>query len=163
MAQAPPTMSALRAQYDRLQREYRTMVSQAQTLRDATALTSAVNNIQAKNRELQTTLDAMLGVLSSTIATSSTSIGTEQERLQKRLQEVQEDYNKLLTNNDKLETLKRIRAYEESKVDTKIQLYLMAFIASLVLLFIVIFAFGYRRNSATAPTPAMSSATASFM
>ena len=163
MAQVPPNMSALRAQYNRLQREYRTMVSQARTLREATALRSAVNNIQAKNREIQSTIDQILRAIASTKTTSTASLERERVRLQKRLHQIQEDYNQLLTNNDKLETLKRIRAYEESKVDTKIQLYLMAFIAAVVLLFIVIFAFGYRRKSATAPTPPMSSATASLI
>jgi DNA repair exonuclease SbcCD ATPase subunit len=161
MAQVPPNMSALRSQYDRLQREYRNMVSQGRNLRDATSLRSAVNNIRAKNREIQSTIDQMLRVV-ATSRQQSSALEAERLKLQKRLQEIQEDYDKLLTNNDKLETLKRIRAYEESKIDTKIQLYLMAFIASLVLLVIVIFAFGYRRKSATTPTPAMSTATPSF-
>lgn len=162
MATYAPNMTTLEAQYTRLQGEYTKMVADAQNLKDVTALRSAVTNIKAKNREIQGTLDQMLAAV-ATSRSSGAELNTRVTELKTKLQQINEDYGKLVSNNDALETLKRIRGYEVSKTNTKVQMYFMAFIGALVLLAIVVFAFGYRKNTATNPTPSMSTATPSLM
>lgn len=161
-ASVSPSMTSLQSQYTQQQTDYAALVANAQTLKTSDSLSKAVDKIKAKNREIQATLDQMLGAV-ATAKQDSAVIGQRRQELQQRLREIDEDYRQLVASNDTMETLKRIRGYEETKVNTTIQMYFMAFIASLVLLAIVVFAFGYRSKSATTPTPAMSPATTSFM
>lgn len=161
MSQYTPSWSTLQSQYTQQQKDYASLVSGAQTLKDPVSLNTAVNNIKAKNREIQATLDKMLRIV-ATSSSSSKTLDSNKQALLRRLRELTDDYNQLLTNNDTIETLRRIRAYEESKTGSKIQLYLMAFAAAVVLLLVVIFAMSYFKKSATMPTAAISPAMPSF-
>lgn len=83
-----------------------------------------------------------------------------QQKLVERLQQIQLDYNGLLTTSDDLETLRRIRQYESQETKTLLYWHLIfLMITFLVILLVLIF---YRKEVTTAATPTSATITPSF-
>ncbi len=87
-------------------------------------------------------------------------IDIAQQKLVERLQQIQMDYNGLLTTSDDLETLRRIRQYESQ--ETKTLLYWHLVFLMIVFVAILIVLIFYRKKVTTAATPTSAPITTSF-
>jgi hypothetical protein len=142
-------MSELRIRYERLQQEY------DRTMNDAIA-----KNDVSKLKELKKLNEEMSKVLSELLAQSAKHSTGDEEELVKRLQQIQKDYNGLITATDDLETLRRIRAYEEDTSKKTLLWYLIALIVVALLLIGSMFVF---QRALSTPTIASSPPTTSAL
>jgi hypothetical protein len=107
----------------------------------------------------------LTAILNAEIEKKSTNIKGDridiaQQKLVERLQQIQMDYNGLLTTTDDLETLRRIRQYESQ--ETKTLLYWHLVFLMIVFLVIVLFLIFYRKEVTIAATPMSAPMTPSF-
>lgn len=86
-------------------------------------------------------------------------LAAERDELVKRLQQIQRDYSGLLQNTDKIETLRRIRSYQDESWRPSFAFHLIAFFVLAVTLFLVILFVRQRENTAMSPTSAAISPT----
>lgn len=84
----------------------------------------------------------------------SEDLAAERDELVKRLQRIQRDYSGLLQNTDKVETLRRIRSYQDESWRPSFAFHLFAFFALVLVLFLVILFLRQRENTAINPTSA---------
>lgn len=111
--------------------------------------------------ELSKKLTAMLNLeIQKKSNISKNRMDIAQQKLVERLQQIQMDYNGLLTTSDDLETLRRIRQYESQ--ETKTLLYWHLVFLLIVFLVIVLFLIFYRKEVTTAATPTSAPITTSF-
>jgi hypothetical protein len=140
-------MSELRIRYERLQQDY------DRTMNDAIA-----KNDVSKLKELKKLNEEMSKVLSELLTQSAKHNTGDEEELVKRLQQIQKDYNGLITATDDLETLRRIRAYEEDTSKKSLTGYLIAMIVVALLVIGAMFVF---QRALSTPTIASSPPTTS--
>jgi hypothetical protein len=143
-----------------MESQYRELAVQYQTLAD-----EAINDPQKmeENVEKMKVINArMAEILDSTIHGMTESgmegeLGKQRDELIQKLVRIQRDYNGLLINTDTLETLRRIRGFEESDWKKKLNLYFLIFLALAVVFFFILL---IRRQKVvstnTAPTSASS-------
>ncbi len=150
-------MDELRAKYETQVREYETMVKTAIQTED----TSKIAEIQAKNAGIAKTLNEMIEKLTF-LKRETPSLTKERDHLVDRLRQIQQDYNGLKSNSDKLETLRRIRQEESTEANRQLYLYFGFFL--LVCLIIVVFlAFMTHRKDTTAASASMPPTTAALV
>lgn len=125
-------MDALRQQYMTQRKEYDELVELAVRTEDVTQLPK----LREMNASLAKLLNQMIEQLTF-LKKNTPSINKERDELISRLRQIQRDYNGLLVNTDKLETLRRIRQ-QESRESTR-QLYLFLIFFLLVSLGIVVY------------------------
>jgi hypothetical protein len=128
------------------------------TLANPQKLDTNLAEIRAINQRLAHILDQML---TDAHNTRGTPAGVRDELIEK-LQRIQRDYNGLLQNTDKLETLRRIRKGETENWWGSLGLYLLTF---LILATVAVFVIMFKRQKVDAiPTAPMSTAASpSFM
>ena len=115
-------MEDLRSKYLAKSAEYDAAVQQALATNDA----SRIAAIRQLNTEVSRLLDQMIQQL--TFAKRDTPILVkERDILVQKLRRIQLDYNGLLVNTDKLETLRRIREQEGGSFKRDLYRYLMFF------------------------------------
>jgi hypothetical protein len=128
------------------------------TLAHPEKLDANLVEIRAVNQRLARILDEMLADAHNTRGTSA----TVRDELIEKLHRIQRDYNGLLQNTDKLETLRRIRKGETENWWGSLSIYILAFlVVALVAIVLVMFT---RQKVATIPTaPMMATASPSFV
>lgn len=132
-------MSDLRSQYETKKQQYDTLL--------ATADASKLPELRRLNQELS-------GLLSQMLENSARYNTADEEELIRRLQQIQKDYNGLITSTDDLETLRRIRAYETDTSKKTLYWYIVAMIVAAVLVIVFIFVFQRVKSIATiTPSP----------
>lgn len=111
--------------------------------------------------ELSKKLTAMLNLeIQKKSNISKNRMDIAQQKLVERLQQIQMDYNGLLTTSDDLETLRRIRQYESQ--ETKTLLYWHLVFLLIVFLVIILFLIFYPKVVTTTATPTSAPITPSF-
>lgn len=138
-------MSELRTQYETKKAQYDALIESG----DA----SKLPEIRRLNQELS-------GLLSQLLENSARYNTADEEELVRRLQQIQKDYNGLITATDDLETLRRIRAYEEDTTKSTLFWYIVALIVAG--LFVIVFMFVFQRAVST-PTIATSPPSTSVL
>ena len=113
--------------------QYSTLVTTALQNSDQTL----VNQITAKNLEISTLMDQMIRDSTMSGSTDPTIESARQELIQK-LQRIQQDYNGLVQNTDKLETLRRIRSFNQESSQSELRIYLFVFLILAVAVFITL-------------------------
>jgi hypothetical protein len=124
------------------------------TLANPQKLDTNLAEIRAINQRLAHILDQMLTDAHNTRGTPASL----RDELIEKLHRIQRDYNGLLQNTDKLETLRRIRKGETENWWGSLSIYLISF---LVLAVITIFVVMFKRQKVVAIPTAPISATAS--
>lgn len=84
----------------------------------------------------------------------SEELERERTELVQRLQQIQQDYSGLVQNTDKIETLHRIRAYQDTSWRPTFTFHLVAFFVLVLVLFLVILFLRQRENTTTSPMSA---------
>jgi hypothetical protein len=147
-----PSSGDLNAQYETLKRQYDTLV--AQTLAEPARLSTTLPQIQSINQQMSTLLDQMLTQLQ--YARNGPNSDAYRDQLAETLARIQMDYNGLKTNTDALQTLRRIRSFQDTSWQSSLNLYLALFlIFAIVLVLVMLFR---RQTKASTPAPSASPA-----
>jgi hypothetical protein len=121
-------MEELEQKFQKQKAVYDQLVADALTNSDSNAITS----IAAAKKAMSDTLSEMLEL------SESTNRNDQQEELIRRIMEIQRDYNGLLVSTDKLETLRKIRQFQDSRADVNLKIYGLGFlVASLALVILL--------------------------
>jgi hypothetical protein len=150
-------MDELRAKYERQLKEYDDLVSIAMNTND----TSQIAKLRNLNEAIAKTLNEMIEKLTF-MKKESPSLTNERDELISRLRQIQLDYNGLLVNTDKLETLRRIRQQESTEANRQLYMYI-GFFLLVCLIMIVYLAFMSHRKDTTAASARIPPTTAAFV
>jgi hypothetical protein len=144
-------MDELRRRYASLMQQYEAIATDALTNPDK--LNENVARLININTQISSTLDEMISIL--TLAKSgSAQMVTYRDELIQKLEKIQRDYNGLVKDSDKLETLRRIRAFEDESWKRTLRMYLIAFLAIISLVgILVMFKKGTQKALTTTATP----------
>jgi hypothetical protein len=128
-------MEELKVKYERQSAEYDKLVTSAVASRDV----SQIPKIKELNVGLAKTLNEMIEKMTF-LKKDSPDLKVERDKLVQQLSRIQADYNGLMVNKDKLETLRRIRQQESKEGDRWLYWYLIAFLLlALVLILYLVF------------------------
>lgn len=147
-------MDDLRAQYAKLMTEYDDLVKD--TVANPDKLDANITKITALNQKISAVLDEMIRILTLTKSNSGNIVLYRDELVQK-LQKINQDYDALARDSDKLETLRRIRAFEDGSWKDSLKSYLIAFLV-LVVVLVLLFLFKVYSKDITTPTPSSAAA-----
>lgn len=111
-------MEDLEAKFQQQKAVYDNLVSVALEKNDVSML-PAIANAKSAMKE---TLSDMLAL------SESTNKGDQQDELIRRIMEIQRDYNGLLISTDKLETLRRIHQFQDSRTNADLKIYGVGFL-----------------------------------
>jgi hypothetical protein len=153
--QIPSTMSELEALYEQKEEAYQTLVFSV----DANM---KLPEIRRLNQELGDILNAMLEIVATT-KQSSGNLSAVQQDLLAKLQKIENDALKLKKDTDAVETLRRIRADEESRFSSSLYFYIGAVLVVALLILLVMFVFSGKKSEASTPMPMSPSTTPPLM
>ena len=138
-------LTSLRAQYTQLASQATANPSQVATL---------LPQIQTLNQQIASVLDQMLTEMQ--YAQQGPNSEAYRDQLVEQLSRIQMDYNGLKTNTDALQTLNRIRAFQDTSWQGTLFTYLgILLIAAVVLVLVMLFR---RQKSESATMPSASPA-----
>jgi hypothetical protein len=141
------------AQYQTLAQQYQGLADEA--LRDPTKLQSNTEKMKILNTRMAGLLDSAIADMTS--AGASGDLARQRDKLIEKLRRIQRDYNGLLVNTDKVQTLRRIRGFQEEDWKGKLQLYIIFFAILAGVMFLIVLFKRQRVESANiAPMSAMS-------
>ena len=150
-------MDALRTRYETQLKEYEALVKQAVAAGDV----SQLPRLREMNAGIGKTLNDMIQTLTF-LKKDTPNLKKERDELVDRLRDIQRDYNGLLVNTDKPETLRRIRQQESSEANRLLTLYLFFFLA-ICLAIVLYLLVATQRKDTTAPSASMPPTTAAFV
>lgn len=140
-----PEFQRLAADYQRLANE---------SLADPTKMEGNIEKMKTINARMASILDRTIQEMNTGV---SSDVDRQRNELIEKLVRIQKDYNGLLVNTDKLETLRRIRGFQETDWKSQLKIYMIVFAVLAVVLLVLIFV---RRqkvfSTMTAPTSAIS-------
>lgn len=126
-------MNDLRARYERQSNAYNTLVESS--LADPETAAENIDDITALAADMKRTLDEMLTL----VAQSNGATQAQRDELVQKLTKIQRDYNGLIQNTDKLETLRRIRAFEDTSWKRTLYIWLTVFCITVLLIIVLMF------------------------
>lgn len=150
-------MDALRKKYETQLKEYDTLVNKAIGADDV----SQLPKLREMNAQLAKLLNDMIEQITF-LKKNTPSIKKERDELIERLRQIQRDYNGLLVNTDKLETLRRIRQQESRESNRQLYLFLLFFFIVCVAI-VAYLMFMTQRNDTTAPSASIPPMTAALV
>jgi len=133
-----------------LYEQYNALVNTA--IANPNQINNYVDQIKILNQQIAGKLDEL--IQTSTPITSTPQIDAAREELVRKLARIQHDYNGLIQNTDKLETLRRIQTFKKEDTESELKLYLFAFIVvSLLVLVVMLFKKSSQTSEMTATMP----------
>jgi hypothetical protein len=156
-APAPGLYIQLKTQFDTKKAAYDALVISAS--RSTAPTDEDINQLRNMNRELFTILEQTIQALSTFQTDDIASVNRE---LTATLTDLERQYSILSENSDKVETLRRIREFEETKKGGNVGIYMIALLV-MALAVLVIMVFFQRTNApatpATTSPPSMANLT----
>jgi len=141
-------MNESKARYDQLVAQYTQLIDE--TIASPSKMNENLPKITSTANQLAAVLEEMTRQLAMVSSPTST-LESERDLLVQRLRQIQLDYNGLLQNTDKLETLRRIREYQDTSWRSSFNLQLGFFLGlAIVLLLVVVF---LRQRATTTSNP----------
>jgi len=122
------------AQYQSLAEQYQALADEA--IANPSKLQANTEKMKALNVKMSGILDSMITEMTTAGATGA--LAKERDELIEKLRRIQRDYNGLLVNTDKLETLRRIRGFQESDWKKQLRLYILFFAILAGVVFLVV-------------------------
>jgi hypothetical protein len=141
-------LTELNTQYTTLKASYDRLVAQA--LANPGRIAVILPQIQTINQEMATVLSQMLTELQ--YARESSNSDAYRTQLIETLTRIQSDYNGLKTNTDALQTLRRIRSFQDTSWKSTLTMYLALFLVVGILLALVVLFRRQTKVSTIAPT-----------
>lgn len=124
------------AQYQRLAEQYQALADDA--IANPSKLQANTEKMKELNLQMAQLLDSEIAGLTS--AGARGELATQRDELVEKLRRIQKDYNGLLVNTDKMQTLRRIRGFQEEDWKGKLKLYIIFFsILAGIMLLLVLF------------------------
>lgn len=123
------------SQYQILAERYQSLADEA--LRNPAKLQENTNTMRKLNQQMAGLLDNAITDLTASGARGD--LASQRDELIEKLRRIQRDYNGLLVNTDKIQTLKRIRGFQEEDWKSKLKLYIIFFsiLAGIMFLFVL--------------------------
>lgn len=150
--QADGSLDSLSTQLASLRSQYTALASQA--VATPAQLQTLLPQIQSLNQQIATVLDRMLTEMQ--YARQGPNSDAYRTQLVEQLTRIQSDYNGLKTNTDTMQTLNRIRAFQDTTWQGTLFTYLgILLIAAVVLVLVILFR---RQKSESATMPSASPA-----
>ena len=143
------TLAELTAQYTALRAQYTTLANQATATPDQ--IQTLLPQIQSVNQQIAAVLDQMLTQMQ--YANDGGNSETYRAQLVEQLARIQLDYNGLKTNTDAMQTLQRIRSFQDTSWQSTLMLYIGVFVLVAGLFALVVMIRRYTNTSASAPSP----------
>lgn len=144
-------MDALRSEYATLTTQYNALIDEA--VRDSSKITANFPKIVEVAQSRSSLVDRMLEQVAMANQ-DSVEIQQLRDELVVTLQRIQQDYNGLQQNTDKLETLRRIRSFQDDSWKWTLIRYVTAFVVLAVIVFFVVLFARQRDNTNTNPSTA---------
>jgi hypothetical protein len=144
-------MSDYKRHYTALHAQYTQLIEQV--LANPATATEKVPQVMAVATQIANVLDEAAKDL-ALVPSPSQAIVAEQQELTQQLQRIQRDYSGLVQNTDKVETLRRIRSYQDESWRPTFAFHLIAFFVLVILLLLVIVFTRQRENTTTSPMSA---------
>lgn len=146
------TTDSLNDQYNEQMTAYNNLIDES--IKNPASITTNLEKIKKLNVDISRTLDQMIAL--STRTDTMQRMETTRDELVNKLQRIQRDYDGLLVNTDKLETLRRIRQFEEKDWKREVLIYLIVFLVLALVLLIIMFVRRQKKDTAimTPMTPA---------
>ncbi len=144
-------MTDYRTQYASLNTQYVQLIQEI--LANPTTSGDKIQQVTTLAGRIATLLDTAAKDLAM-VPNPSNDLAAERDELVRRLQRIQQDYSGLLQNTDKVETLRRIRSYQDESWRPTFAFHLLAFFVLAIILFLVILFLRQRENATTSPTAA---------
>jgi len=145
-----------KTQYTMLNAEYVQLIQDI--LADPTSAQQKIPRVTTLAGQIAAVLDEAAKEMAM-VSNPSEDMSAERDELVKRLQQIQRDYSGLVQNTDKIETLRRIRAYQDTSWRPSFAFHLLAFFVLALILFLTILFLRQRENTAIRPTSATISPT----
>lgn len=133
------SIQSLEQEYQRLQSEYRSLITQALSAKTKETIDPLIQNILDLNARMTEVLDKLVARLAAEEAKGSNEFTVKRNEFALQLSRIKKDYSGLLSTTDQMTTLRRIREHEEEKATTGLKYYLIAFGVAVSLLIVVIF------------------------
>ena len=150
-------MDELRSKYEKQMEQYDTLVKQSLDTGDV----SQLPKLRDMNAGLAKSLNEMIQQVTF-LKKETPKMKKERDELIQRLRQIQKEYNGLLVNTDKLETLRRIRQQESSETNRQMYLYLFFFLALCMAIFVYML-FMTQRKDTTAASASIPPTAAAFV
>jgi hypothetical protein len=138
----------LNTQYATLKDSYDRLITEA--LADQTRLPTILPQIQTINQQMASVLDQMLTELQ--YAREGSNSEAYRTQLLETLTRIQMDYNGLKTNTDAMQTLRRIRSFQDTSWQGSLTIYLAIFLVVAILLALVVLFRRQAKDSSMAPS-----------
>jgi hypothetical protein len=145
-----PRFQTLAAQYEALANE---------ALSNPAKMQGNIEKMKAINTQMAAILDSTIHEM--TASGPSSDLTRQRDELIEKLVRIQRDYNGLLTNTDKLETLRRIRGFQETDWKSKLRIYIIA-LAVLAVVLALFVLFRRQKTLSTAMAPMSATSTPAF-
>jgi len=137
-----PNFKILADEYERLANE---------ALANPAKMNVNIDRMKTINTQMASILDNTIHEM--TASGPSGDITRQRDELIQKLVRIQRDYNGLLVNTDKLETLRRIRGFQESDWKSQLKIYMIVLaVLAVALALFVLFRRQKTLSSAIAPT-----------
>jgi chromosome segregation ATPase len=143
------TLAELTAQYTSLRADYTTLANQATA--NPGQIQTLLPQIQSVNQQIASVLDQMLTQMQ--YANGDGNSEAYRDQLVEQLTRIQSDYNGLKTNTDAMQTLRRIRSFQDTSWQSSLMLYLALFLVFGGILALVVIFRRHTNASASAPSP----------
>lgn len=144
-APAPGLYIQLKTQFDTKKAAYDALIASAS--RSTSPTDEDINQLRTMNRELFALLEQAIQALSTFQTDDIASLNRE---LSATLNDIERQYGILSANADKVETLRRIREFEEVKKGGNVSIYMIALLV-MALAVLVIMVFFQRTNAPATP------------
>lgn len=136
------------SQYQILAERYQALADEA--LKNPAKLQENTDKMKTLNSQMARILDNAITDL--TTAGAQGDLARQRDALIEKLRRIQRDYNGLLVNTDKMETLRRIRGFQEEDWQGKLKLYIIFFAILAVVMFLFVL-FKRQRTESTNMAP----------
>ncbi len=141
------------AQYQSLAQQYQALADEA--IADPSKLQGNVEKMKVINQKMASVLDSTIADMTS--AGAQGQLAVQRDELIEKLRRIQRDYNGLLVNTDKMQTLHKIRGFQEEDWKSQLRMYIIFFaILAGVVLLLVLFKRQKTENTTMAPMSAAS-------
>jgi ribosomal protein L29 len=143
------TLAELNTQYTALRAQYTTLANQAAA--NPGQIQTLLPQIQSVNQQIAAVLDQMLAQMQ--YARDGPNSETYRAELVEQLARIQLDYNGLKTNTDALQTLRRIRSFQDTSWQSTLFLYIGLFVLVAGLFALLVMVRRHASTSTMAPSP----------
>lgn len=143
-------MDILERRYEQQRAQYDRELAELET---APNLRQKVERLRQLNRELTSTLDQLIQRVAQ-MRDRTGNINVYRDELITKLTKIQKQYDELSADRDAAETIRRIRAFEDTEWKRTSIIYMISFLILAIIVFLVLLFFQKKEKATIMPTTA---------